>query len=173
MSSKPDIPAKASRRRNATIGVAEALGGVLDPVLKRRGFATRDLIAHWAEIAPQPFGRLSVPDKLVWARGGRSDGATLWLRAAEGHGLVLSHEAPRIAMGVNRYFGYHLVSNVRISSDPFRPGSDASYHKHDKPSERTALTVAETIARVEDDDLREALRTLGHALLSRADRGSR
>jgi hypothetical protein len=160
---------KTPRRRNATVSVAEALGGVIDPVLRKRGFASRDLVAHWQVIAPAPYGALSVPDKLVWPRNAEGAGATLWLRAAPGHGLALTHEADRIAQTVNRYFGYVLVRSVRLSPDPFTPGSAALGENHDKPSDRTQTTVDDTIAHVKDDGLREALRTLGHALLGRSE----
>ncbi len=164
---------KPPKRRNATVSVAEALGRVIDPALRKRGFASRDLVAHWQAIAPAPYGALSVPDRLVWPRNAEGAGATLWLRAAPGHALALTHEAGRIAQSVNRYFGYVLVGSVRVSPDPFTPGSAALGENRDKPSERTRTTVSDTIAHVEDDGLREALRTLGHALLGRSDGNGR
>jgi hypothetical protein len=167
MSRKPD---ESPKRRNRTVPIAEALGGVIDPALRKRGFASRDLVAHWQAIAPAPYGQVSVPDKLVWPRNAGGEGATLWLRAAPGHGLALVHEGERIAQAINRYFGYVLVKTVRLSTDPFTPGSGWMREKDTKPSEKTASTVADTIAHVKDDDLREALRTLGHALLSRSER---
>ena len=43
------------KRRNRTMSVADVLGGALDPVLKKRGFASRDIITHWAAMAPPPY----------------------------------------------------------------------------------------------------------------------
>ncbi len=96
--------------------MAEALSGALDPALKRRGFASRDIITHWKAMAPAPYDKVAMPDKLSWPRGERSaSGATLYLRCVPGHALALTHEAPRIAAAVNRYFGYILVDQVRLS----------------------------------------------------------
>src|SRR5437588_348243 len=109
MAEKPE-KTKEPKRLNRAVGIGEALNGALDPALKRRGFASRDIVTHWTAIAPAPYDKLAIPDKLVWPRGERSaQGATLYLRCVEGHALMLTHEAPRIAASINRYFGYVLV----------------------------------------------------------------
>ena len=56
------------KRRNKTLSVSDALSGALDPVLKKRGFAGRDIIAQWRHIAPPPFDLTTLPDKLSWPR---------------------------------------------------------------------------------------------------------
>ena len=118
---KDDLP--APKRRNKTLNLGDVLAGALDPVLKKRGFASRDIITHWAAMAPQPYGSVAVPDKLVWPRGERSaEGATLVLRCVPGHALAIQHEGQKIAAAVNRYFGYVLVGPVRLSAEPLSPG---------------------------------------------------
>lgn len=158
------------KRRNKTLSVADALAGALDPVLKKRGFASRDLVARWAAIAPEPYGEVSLPDKLTWPRGERSaEGATLTLRCAPGHALAAQHDAPRIAAAVNRYFGFFLVSTVRLSAEPFTPGSAQEVQTPWQPSRSTEAKVGARVADVDDENLREALRTLGHALAGRSE----
>ncbi|HLV84673.1 MAG TPA: hypothetical protein VKY62_12960, partial [Devosia sp.] len=72
---KDDLP--EPKRRNRTMSVADVLAGALDPVLKKRGFASRDIIAHWSVMAPKPYDEVAIPDKLSWPRGERSaEGAT-------------------------------------------------------------------------------------------------
>jgi hypothetical protein len=160
------------KRRNKTLSVADALSGALDPVLKKRGFASRDIIANWTIIAPEPYGAVTTPDKLTWPRGERSaEGATLVLRCAPGHALAAQHESGRIAAAVNRYFGFFLVGAVRLSAEPFTPGSAPEDHNRSQPSQSVVAKVGAQVARVDDDDLREALRTLGHALSSRSGQG--
>ena len=167
-----DLP--EPKRRNRTLSVADALSGALDPVLKRRGFAGRDIIAQWRHIAPRPFDETTLPDKLVWPRGdNRSGGATLYLRCAPGQALFAQHEAPAIAAAVNRYFGYVLVDNVRLTAEPFTPGSGRSVQKPYQPSQSTIAMVGKATEKVEDSDLREALRALGLALSSRSEKKGR
>jgi hypothetical protein len=159
------------KRRNKTLSVADALSGALDPALKKRGFASRDIIASWPAIAPEPYGEVTTPDKLTWPRGERSaEGATLVLRCAPGHALAAQHEAGRIAAAINRYFGFFLVGAVRLSAEPFTQGSAPEVHNPSQPSQSVTAKVGAQVARVDDEDLREALRTLGHALSSRSGR---
>jgi hypothetical protein len=164
-----DEPAEP-KRRNRTLSVADAVSGALGPMLKKRGFASRDIITSWPVIAPPPYDAVTMPDKLTWPRGERSaEGATLVLRCAPGHALAAQHDAPRIATAVNRYFGFLLVREVRLSADPFTPGSGAA-RKTLEPDPSVVAKVGGLVERVEDDKLREALRTLGHALAGRSDR---
>ena len=149
--SKDDLP--TPKRRNRTMNIADVLSGALDPVLKKRGFASRDILLHWPAMAPKPYDEVAIPDKLTWPRGEKSaEGATLLLRCIPGHALAIAHEGPRIAAAINRYFGYVLVANVRLSAEP-------------APAVRAK--VGAQVADVEDEALREALRTLGHALSGR------
>ena len=160
------------KRRNRTMNIADVLSGALDPVLKKRGFASRDIITHWAVMAPKPYDQVAIPDKLTWPRGGErsAEGATLLLRCVPGHALAIAHEGPKIAAAINRYFGFVLVGAVRLSAEPFTPGSGQKAQNPVQPSQSTIAKVGAQVAEVADDDLREALRTLGHALSSRSGR---
>ena len=163
---KDDLP--TPKRRNRTTKIADVLSGALDPVLKKRGFASRDIITHWAAMAPRPYDTVAIPDKLSWPRGERSaEGATLLLRCIPGHALAIAHEGNRIAASINRYFGYVLIANVRLSPEPFVPGDAGPAQPETEPSPGVRAKVGEQIAKIEDEHLREALRVLGHALGSR------
>ncbi|WP_162783696.1 DUF721 domain-containing protein [Devosia naphthalenivorans] len=164
---KDDLP--EPKRRNKTLNLGDVLAGALDPVLKKRGFASRDILTHWAVMAPKPYDSVAVPDKLVWPRGEKSaEGATLVLRCVPGHALAIQHEGQKIAAAVNRYFGYVLVGQVRLSPEPFTPGSGKKAEKKIQPSQSVQAKVGAQVAEVEDENLREALRTLGHALSGRS-----
>ena len=160
------------KRRNKTLSVADVLSGALDPVLKKRGFASRDIITHWRVIAPKPYDAVTMPDKLIWPRSAaeRADGAILYLRCAPGQALFAQHDAPAIAQAVNRYFGYHLVQEIKLSAEPFSPGSGGKRQNTRQPSQSDIAKVGAAIEKVEDTDLREALRVLGLALSGRSDR---
>jgi hypothetical protein len=164
--SKDEEPPK---RLNRTVGVSEALSGVLDSALKKRGFATRDLLARWAEIAPKPYDMAAVPAELKWPRGAGHEGAVLYLRCSEGQRLAAAHEGPLIAAAVNRYFGYFLVREVKLSAEPFRRSSAAP-----KKSEPTLPEVAQhadtAVAGVDDPGLKDALKSLGEKVLSKRPR---
>ena len=154
------------KRLNRTVGVADALSGVLDAALKKRGFVTRDILSHWRVIAPKPYDGLTMPDQLKWPRGAGHEGATLYLRVAPGHALAVSHEAPLIASAVNRYFGYLLVREVRLSAEPFSIGS-ARKAKARVTLPEVAKHAGDAVAGVDDPALKGALRGLGEAVLGK------
>ena len=164
--SKDEEPPK---RLNRTVGVSEALSGILDSALRKRGFATRDLLARWADIAPKPYDTAAVPAELKWPRGAGHEGAVLYLRCSEGQRLAAAHEGPLIAAAVNRYFGYFLVREVKLSAEPFRRSSAAP-----KKSEPTLPEVAQhadtAVAEVHDPALKDALKSLGEKVLSKRPR---
>ncbi len=163
---KEDEPPK---RLNRVVGAGEALQKVLDPAFRKRGFAARDVVTHWAVMAPAPYDRVAAPDKLVWPRNERNaGGAVLHLRCAPGHALALNHEGAKVAAAVNRYFGYVLVASVRLSVEPFVPPQRAEVVE--KPAPRPDPAIDAAIAGVEDGGIRDALRRLGRGIKGRTTR---
>ena len=155
---------KVPRRLNRAVGLTEALGKALDPALKRRGFASRDLIALWHVMAPAPYDRMAKPDKITWPRGEKgAEGAVLHLRCHPGHALALAHEGERVASAVNRYFGYFLVGSVRMSAAPFEVEPEPAQTTPAVP-EAARAKVARTVDKVGDPGVRDALRELGLAM---------
>jgi hypothetical protein len=158
---------RVPRRLNRAVGLTEALGKALDPALKRRGFASRDLLAHWQVMAPAPYDRMAKPDKLTWPRGETgAEGAVLLLRCHPGHALALAHEGERVAAAVNRYFGYFLVGSVRMSAAPFEVEPELPPTTAPVP-EVTRAEVARAVDKVDDEGVRDALRQLGLAMARR------
>lgn len=166
MATKPKDKSEP-KRLNRTVGVGEALGNALDGVLKKRGFASRDIITQWPTIAPEPYGRVTRPDKLSWPRGERgAEGAVLYLTCHAGHRLALAHETQRVAAAINRYFGYLLVGEVRLSATPFE-AEPAAPTPPPALSEAGRRAVARQVEQVADDGVRAALEELGQALMRR------
>ena len=156
-------PPAEPKRLNRSVEIGAALNGVLDGLFRKRGFATRDILANWATMAPRPYDTLAIPDQLKWPRGASHEGATLYLRCAEGQRLALAHEGALIAAAVNRYFGYFLVREVRLSVEPFRVNSAPSAQVQPVAPEIVA-EVGREVAKVEDAALRDALAVLGRSL---------
>lgn len=147
--------------------VSEALGRALDPALRKRGFASRDLLEHWGAMAPAPYDKMARPDKLNWPRGERGvEGAVLYLSCHPGHALALAHEGERVASAINRYFGYLLVGHVRISATPFIAAPAPEKPAAPLPASARAA-IERGVEAVGDPNLRDALRDLGLALARR------
>lgn len=166
MAGKPKADAEP-KRLNRTVDIAEAIKGALEPAMRKRGFASRDILTHWRAMAPKPYDEVAIPDRLAWPRGEHgAEGATLYLRCAPGHALAVQHEAPMIARSVNRYFGYLLVANCRLSAEPFNPAAEKE-EPAPPVSDAARRTVGDAVEGVGDEGVKEALRQLGHALLAR------
>jgi len=152
------------RRLNRAVGVGEALGNAIDPALKKRGFASRDLVSNWPAMAPAPYDKVTRPDKLSWPRGEKgAEGAVLHLSCHPGHALALQHEGQRVAAAINRYFGYLLIGQVRISATPFPIEAPIPETIPALP-DVTRARISRVVERVEDPGVREALRELGQAM---------
>jgi len=148
------------------VRLGDMIGNALDPALKKRGFASRDLVAHWGVIAPSPYDSVSLPDRLAWPRrGAQAEGATLYLRCREGHALAIQHEAETIAGAVNRYFGYFLVAAIRVSPEPLVPSAPLAPEPEIPLTPDAAARLAHALAPIEDEGLRAALARLGEGLL--------
>lgn len=157
---------KPIKRARKTLGVGEIVNKLIDPALKKRGFASRDIIENWPIIAPPPYNEVTIPDRLKWRRGeAGKQGALLFLRCHEGHRLALAHDHERIREAINRYFGYVLVDAVKLSAEPFTGGSDKSVQSVPEPSARQHQKVNDAIVSVEDDELKDALHKLGLGVL--------
>jgi hypothetical protein len=165
MAAKAKKEDEEPKRLNRVVSAGEALGRALDPVFRKRGFASRDLVTHWKAMAPEPYGSVAQPDRLTWPRGVKTaEGATLHLRVAAGRALALAHEGERIAAAINRYFGYLLIGAVRQSPMPFVPGETPAVAVEAEPSEATQKAVGEAVADVSDQGLRDALSRLGRQI---------
>jgi hypothetical protein len=160
------------KRKNRTVQLGDVVGGMLDPALRRRGFANRELIVNWPSIAPAPWNRATLPDKLVWPRKDRPDpeGAVLYVRCLESHKVMLPHEAPAIAMAINRYFGYLLVRTVRLSLNALSLPQPAAAPARQSLSLEARGRIASEIRDIEDPELRAALEKLGRGVLGKGKR---
>ena len=158
MAEKPKEP----KRFNRAVGVADALRGTLDPMLKKRGFASRDIIDRWRAIAPSPYDTRAVPDRLAWPRSEASaGGATLYLRCDPAIALMLAHEGSRIASAVNRYFGYLLVNQVRLSAEPFRREAGPAPAPDPELDDLARARLDRAVDGVKDAGLRAVIERLG------------
>lgn len=156
------------KRLNRTSGMNELLDRTLDPMFKKRGFASRDIITHWSSIVPEPYAELTMPDKLSWPRRtAGAEGATLYLRCAPSIALAVSHDGENIAAAINRYFGYILVGKVKLSAEPFRPGSDDKDEITPIVDPEIEKRTQDAVRGVEDDALRTALQNLGKGILQK------
>ena len=148
---------------------AKPLSILLNDVFKdayaKQGFAARELVTRWTEIAGDRIAPYCEPMKIQWPRpveGQPQEPATLVLRVEGPMALEIQHSADVILERVNRFFGWSAVGKLAFRHAPLsrprvrkRPGP---------PDPKAVAKVAESLGDIEDEELKTALARLGAAI---------
>src|ERR1700750_2436367 len=160
------------------------LSDVFKDAYAKQGFAARELVTRWAEIAGRDVAAHSEPLKLQWPRpveGHPQEPATLSLRVEGPMALEIQHKSDVILERVNRFLGWSAVGRLalrqgarswgRAASGPpaARPQGvrQAPLSRRERPpaprapDPRAFDEVAQTLTAIEDEELRAALARLG------------
>ncbi|MCX5497481.1 DciA family protein [Kaistia dalseonensis] len=148
------------------------INAVIEPVCAKRGFATADLIAAWADIVGPRYAEATQPEKLAWPRRDHANaakGATLVIRVDAGMAIYLQHETALILERVNGFLGFGAVAKLKIVQGPVaapKPRQPAP-----RPISRAAeAAINHATATVESDGLRAALERLGRGVYAEVER---
>jgi hypothetical protein len=155
------------QRRRGAQSIAELVGRVIDPLTKKRGFATADLVSAWPDIAGSRFAAVTRPAKIVWPRGEANAGAAgvLTLHVEGPSAILVQHEIGQILERVNAFLGYHAVGQIRIVQAPVRAAKRRIRPAEAELEEEVTERLATATAAVGNDDLRAALERLGRGVL--------
>src|SRR6476661_93133 len=97
------------------------LGDVFSDVYARQGFAARELVTRWAEIAGPEIAAHAEPLKIQWPRpveGQPQEPATLVLRVEGPAALEIQHSSDVLLERVNRFFGWSAVGRLAFRQAP-------------------------------------------------------
>jgi len=141
------------------------LSDVFSDAYARQGFAARELVTRWAEIAGPEIAAHAEPLKIQWPRpveGQPQEPATLVLRVDGPMALEIQHGSDVILQRVNRFLGWNAVGRLALRQAPLSrrnaPKAPAA------PDAKAVAEVAKTLSSVEDEDLRAALARLGASI---------
>src|SRR6195256_6421368 len=102
------------------------LGDVFSEAYAKQGFAARELVTRWTEIAGPEVAAHSEPLKIQWPRpveGQPQEPATLVLRVEGPMALEIQHASDVILERVNRFFGWSGGGRLALRAGPrCRPG---------------------------------------------------
>ena len=141
------------------------LSDVFSDAYAKQGFAARELVTRWADIAGPEIAAHSQPLKMQWPRpveGQPQEPATLILRVEGPAALEIQHSSDVILQRVNRFFGWSAVGRLALRQAPLsrRAGPKASR----APDPADVADLVKTLSSVEDEELRTALARLGAAI---------
>ena len=141
------------------------LSDVFSEAYAKQGFAARELVTRWAEIAGPEIAAHSEPLKMQWPRpveGQPQEPATLVLRVEGPMALEIQHSSNVILQRVNRFFGWSAVGKLALRQAPLSRRDRPSRPR--PPDAKAVARVSESLSAVEDEALRDALARLGAAI---------
>ncbi|MBK8458570.1 MAG: DUF721 domain-containing protein [Phyllobacteriaceae bacterium] len=159
----------AEKRGGNPRPLGDLVGGVVDPLLRKRAGISLMLLQSWEEIAGPRLAAVTRPEKIAWPRRLSEDepfrAGQLVVACEAVAAMRLQHEAGEVIGRVNALLGFEAVERVRIlqkpvnSTPPRRPAprrlsadEEASLHRRTEG--------------VDDAGLREALEALGRSVLA-------
>ena len=141
------------------------LGSAINDVFAKQGFASRELVTRWAEIAGAHVAAHSEPLKIQWPRPVENqvpEPATLVLRVEGPMALEIQHTSDVILERVNRFLGWQAVGRLSLRQAPLSRPAPRRVPKKLDPAKVAA--IAKDLTAVEDDSLKDALARLGAAV---------
>jgi hypothetical protein len=141
------------------------LSDVFSEAYAKQGFAARELVTRWTEIAGTDIAAHAEPLKMQWPRpveGQPQEPATLVLRVEGPMALEIQHRSDVILERVNRFFGWHAVGRIALRQAPLSRRARPAPPRQPDPA--AVKTISDTLAAVEDEALKDALARLGAAI---------
>jgi len=155
---------KKRRRSSTPRAIASVLPKISEPALRRRGFATAEIVTRWPEIAGELLAAESTPDHLSFPKDPQK-GGTLYIAASGSVALQIQHQEPNILQRINVYFGYPAVGRISISQTSQRYKNTKKIKNPSiEPTPRQIAVIKSATQVISAPDLRQALDKLGIAV---------
>lgn len=152
------------RRSKFATPLHQAVEAATKPAFRRFGIAESRLITEWPQIAGQVLADKTLPKRLIFPKCQRDNG-TLHLTVAPGWALEVQHLEPIILEKIATFFGYRAVAKIHMTQAPL-PIKAIRKKREEKPLAETDKQWVHTLTdRVEDDDLRRVLESLGESMM--------
>jgi hypothetical protein len=152
-------PARESERRQGFRAVGVPVSKVAAPIIaKRGGGILMRLKAEWAAIIGADWAATAWPSAL-----GR-DGV-LKLRTPATAALELQHRAPLLIERINLFFGRSVITRLALVQGPLPLDSPSRQQPAATPAASEVAALDEQLSGIADQNLREALGRLGHAVI--------
>jgi len=144
--------------------IALSVSKVAAPVLGRRGLAEAEMILGWAAVVGEDLARDTLPIKLAFGKGERTDG-TLHLKVVSAAAPEVRHREPQIVERINGFFGYRAVARLKLTQGPL-PNAPVPGPKPPRPLARAETNaLARSLDGIVDPELKAALERWGQAVL--------
>ncbi len=149
------------RRRRHPLRAGQLLPRAVPAAWRRFGFAEASLVAEWAAVAGERVAAICQPERL-------SRDGVLSLRVAPAFALELQHLEPQLLERIATFFGHRAVRRLKLRQGDIRRRRAPPTVRLRPLAAAEARWLEDRIAAIDRDDLRQALRRLGRAVLGAA-----
>lgn len=168
------VKANAHHTPKGAKPLADLVGKAMTPACRKRGFASVDIVAAWADIVGERYGGRVQPDRLIWPR--RPDlsdpdrppePATLVVHTDGATALMLSHDSVQVIERINTFYGWAAVGRLKILQRPVQTRLQKQPKRLRELTQSEEKRLEESLEGVENDRLRQALKKLGAQVIAR------
>lgn len=169
---KPANAYAPKRKSRGLVQTGSILAKQIRKISEKRGFVETRLLIHWAEIVGDTIAKIAHPVKVNYQREGL--GATLTILTTGANAPILQMQLPSIIARVNACYGYSAISKIRITqTSPHGFGKTQKTNDAPKPAKILSAEVVKdidtTVENVSNQDLKDALATLGRNIKQKKD----
>lgn len=147
----------------------------MTPACRKRGFASVDIVASWADIVGERYGTRVQPDRLIWPRqpdlsdpDRPPEPATLVVHTDGPCALMLSHDSRPVIERINTFYGWAAIGRIKILQKPVSAKQDQTRKPLRPLSQSEETQLDQKLETVENERLRSALKKLGAQVIARA-----
>lgn len=160
----------ARERGGKPTPVGDLVGGVIDPMLRRRAGISVMLVQSWEEIAGPRLAEVTRAERIAWPRRLSEDDpfrpATLVVACEAVAAMRLQHESGEMIARVNALLGFDAVDRIRIVQKPVGSAGRPAKAAPRALTAEEAAALDRSVAGIEDEALRLSLDRLGRSVLA-------
>ncbi len=155
-------PSHGRKSRAGLRHMPDLLGKVLGKEAKRRGLAEARLLTEWEQVIGEAIASRCQPISL-------SRQGVLLMDVAGSAALELQHAEFQVIERINMFFGHPVVARLRLRQSPPKRRKLVRQEPPPPPLDPAkAAIIDETVQAIGDEDLKQALASLGQTIGTRA-----
>ena len=154
--------------------LADLVSKAMTPACRKRGFASVDIVASWADIVGDRYGTRVQPDRLIWPRQPEltdpdtpPQPATLVVHTDGATALMLSHDSSQVIERINMFYGWAAIGRIKILQKPVQVKQAAQRKALRSLTRSEERKLDQSLEGVENERLREALKKLGAQVIAK------
>lgn len=164
------IHIEKNHRLNDLTSVAQTVNPLAKQLLGEQGFLLVDLLSDWQNIAGPTLAELTLPHRIIFRKGERSNGSLELLAFNGAAAMEIQQRTPQIIEKINTYFGYAAISGLKIIQNCVRENfrtvkNPLENMKKNLVSAEEEIYITDIVKDVNNEDLRRRLECLGKAVL--------